>query len=83
MYILLEPNEIANNIVQRCKENGISVRALCQSLQIGVNTIQQMRKDGHYPRVDTLFKIASGLGCRIEDLCTMVTEDESNEGVEE
>ena len=83
MYILLSPAQIADNISMCCKAQGISVKALCQTQKLGVNTVQQMRKDGHYPRIDTLFKIASGLHCTIEELCTREVEEEKIEGVEE
>ena len=83
MYILLEPVQIAENIFERCKAQNISVKELCKTLHICINTVYDIRNRGSYPRVDTLYKIASGLGCTIEELCTCETEDQENGGVEE
>lgn len=74
MYTLLSPAQIAENIMKRCKARNIGVKEYCKTLNIGVNTVYHMR-DGHYPRIDTLFKIASGLGCTVEELCTRQTEE--------
>ena len=79
MQTLLSPKEIGENIIERCKANGVSVKDYCKSLHLGVNVVYHIR-DGHYPRVDTLFKIASGLGCTIEDLCTESAENADNGG---
>lgn len=68
--------------MKRCKICGVSVKEYCKSLNIGVNAVYHI-KDGHYPRIDTLFKIASGLHCTIEELCTREVEEEKIEGVEE
>ena len=76
MYKLLEPVQIAENIMQRCKLLNISAKTLCTELNIGVNTVYDIKNRSSYPRVDTLFKIASGLGCSLEELCTVNTEDE-------
>lgn len=70
MYILLSPDQIAENILERCKIQDIAVKELCRAQGIAVNTVYTMRDRGSYPRFDTLFKIASGLGCTVEDLCT-------------
>lgn len=70
MYILLSPAEIAENIQKRAKAQNIAVHTLLQSQHIGVSLISKMRLQGRYPRFDTLFKIASGLGCTVDDLCT-------------
>ena len=53
-----------------------SAKTLCTELNIGVNTVYDIKNRSSYPRVDTLFKIASGLGCSLEELCTVNTEDE-------
>ncbi len=74
MQILLDPNQIAENIILRCKQRKIGVKEFCGSLGLGINTVYHY-KNGHYPRVDTLFKIASGLGCTLEELCTIEKED--------
>lgn len=71
MYKLLEPEQIAENIMQRCKLQKTSARKLCLELHIGVNTVYDIKNRGSYPRIDTLFKIASGLGCTVEELCTL------------
>ena len=76
MKVLLIPAQIAENVLVRCKEMNIGAKEFCKSLGIGINTVYHM-KAGSYPRVDTLFKIASGLGCTIEELCT--EERESGE----
>ena len=70
MYILLEPAKIAENILACCKAQHISAKDLCKTIGIGINTVYDIKNRGSYPRVDTLFKLASGLGCTIEDLCT-------------
>ena len=81
MYKLLEPVQIAENIMQRCKLFNISAKTLCTELNIGVNTIYDIKNRSSYPRVDTLYKIASGLGCSMEELCT-VNIEEQEEGEE-
>ena len=70
MYILLSPDQIAENILERCKIQDIAVKELCRAQDIAENTVYNMRRRNSYPRFDTLFKIASGLGCTVEDLCT-------------
>ena len=80
MYVLMEPARIAENIFERCKKQNISAKDLCKSVGIGINTVYDIKNRGSYPRVDTLFKLASGLGCTIEDLCTESAENADNGG---
>ena len=80
MLKLLEPEKIAENIMERCKMRKISVKTLCTEVKIGINTVYDIRSRGSYPRVDTLYKLACGLGCTMEELCTM--DDESSEDAE-
>lgn len=70
MYILLSPAQIVENILERCKLQNIAVNDLCKTQDIAENTVYNMRRRNSYPRFDTLFKIASGLGCTVDDLCT-------------
>ena len=80
MQVLLDPTQIAENIIVRCKQRNIGVKEFCKELGLGINTVYHY-KNGHYPRVDTLYKIASGLGCSMEELCT-VNIEEQEEGEE-
>lgn len=70
MYILLSPDQIAENILEHCKAQNIAVKELCKAQGIAANVVYAMRDRNSYPRFDTLFKIASGLGCTVDDLCT-------------
>lgn len=75
MYILYSPEQIAENIIERCKSQNIAVKDLCKAQHVGVNVVYEIRNRKSYPRIDTLFKIASGLGCTIEELCALSLPD--------
>ena len=64
---LLSPMLIADNIRERAKTQHIVLKDMLTTLHINKNTIATMR-GGHYPRIDTLDKIAKFLGCSIESL---------------
>lgn len=68
MCILLEPTEIAANIRRRAKAQNVAVTILLQAQHIGVNRLREMETQGRYPRIDTMAKIAAGLGCTVNDL---------------
>lgn len=78
MQILLDPVQIAENIKLRCKQKNIGVKEFCKSLGLGINTVYHY-SGGSYPRVDTLYKISSALGCRVEELCTVDEEENGGE----
>ena len=71
MYILhkkcCSPGEIAENIRSRTISCGKTQKDMFNTLHISVNTLGTMR-DGSYPRIDTLLKIADFLGCTVNDL---------------
>ena len=71
MYILpkneCNAGEIAENIRSRTISCGKTQKEMCETLHIGINTLGAMRR-GHYPRIDTLLKIADFLGCTVNDL---------------
>lgn len=76
MYILLSPAEIAENVKKTAKAQNIAVIDLLRSQHIAVNTVQKMAAYGLWPRLDTMAKIAAGLGCTVDALIYRSTEPE-------
>ena len=77
MCILLSPVEIAERILERCKAQHIGARSLCKSQHIGENTIYNIKIKNSYPQIDTMAKIAAGLGCTVDALIYRSTEPET------
>lgn len=75
LYTLLSPAEIAENIKAAAKTQNIVVKSLLETQHIGRNLLNEMQK-GRYPRIDTLAKIAAGLGCTVDALIYRSTEPE-------
>lgn len=76
MYILLSPAEIAENVKKTAKAQNIAVIDLLRSQHIAVNTVQKMAAYGLWPRLDTMAKIAAGLGCTVDALIYRSAEPE-------
>lgn len=64
---LLSPCGIADKIKEIAEAQDIVLSRMYVALNMGRNVLPSMR-GGHYPRVDTLDKIAKFLGCSIESL---------------
>lgn len=75
LCVLLSPAEIAENIKTAAKAQHIAVIDLLETQHIGRNLLNEMQK-GRYPRIDTLAKIAAGLGCTVDALIYRSAEPE-------
>lgn len=76
LCVLLSPAEIAENIKTAAKAQHIAVIELLKAQHIAVNTVQKMAAYGLWPRLDTMAKIAAGLGCTVDALIYRSTEPE-------
>lgn len=59
-------NDIANKIKETAKAQGISVKAMLSSTNLGVNTLQHMKTS--IPKSDTLALIADYLNVSVDYL---------------
>lgn len=76
MCTLLTSAEIAENIKKQAKAQHIVIKSLLESQHIGRNIINEMYK-GRYPRIDTIARIAAGLGCTVDALIYSAPADDA------
>ncbi len=57
---------VANNIKNMCKERGVSVKKLLEDVELGFNTMSNMKTS--MPKADNLAKIADYLECSVDYL---------------
>ena len=57
-----------NNVKQQLKSKGLLQQWLCLKTDINLQTLRNMIYYKRFPGVDTAYKIAKALDCRIEDL---------------
>ena len=61
--------KLGKNIKQRRKQIGLSQQALADKLDISLNFVGKIEVAFSRPSLDTLIKIADGLGLSVSDLC--------------
>ena len=57
-----------NNVKQQLKAKGLLQQWLCLKTEINLQTLRNMIYYKRFPGVDTAYRIAQALDCRIEDL---------------
>lgn len=67
MHQLCTPPELAANIRAELARRQLTIRQMCDTLHIGINTINQISA-GAYPRLETLYRIAEYIGVTVNDL---------------
>ena len=67
MHQLCTPPELAANIRAELARRQLTIRQMCDTLHIGINTINQFSA-GAYPRLVTLYHIAEYIGVTVNDL---------------
>lgn len=62
------PQETANRIKTKAKENEISVSKLLTDCDLNKNSLFTMQSGGYYPRVEAIVKMADYLNCSVDYL---------------
>ena len=65
----MDQKQFANNLRKAMQRRGVDAPALSERSGVYISQIYNYLSGGRMPRLDTALRLASALGCRVDELC--------------
>ena len=65
----MDQKQFADNLRKAMQRRGVDAPALSECSGVSVSQIYNYLTGGRMPRLDTALRLASALGCRLDELC--------------